>query len=297
MSGVVKYGSAEVVDFSEGRNTSIVQYAAHVCFGEFSVCRCTFAPNTGMNFTSPQLLIGVHAGKPVKLIWHEGELERTKHANVGQVMIVGPQSQQYMAWPDHSLRLNVIAIDKAMVKRILTGVGANPDTRIEPSFALKDSVLRQLVQACQDEIAESGDLGRLFMDGLAVAILTRVYRCYADVPFPKITKGGLTPRDTQRVLSYIEEHLHRDIGLGELAASVSLSAHYFIEAFKKTIGMPPYRYLLHRRVQRAKDLLLREDLSPAKIAEEVGFSSQSQLTINFRKIVGTTPARYRREAH
>jgi AraC-like DNA-binding protein len=56
--------------------------------------------------------------------------------------------------------------------------------------------------------------------------------------------------------------------------------------------MPPHAYLTRLRIMRAKELLATGE-RPSSIAPQVGFYDQSQLTRHFRRIVGTTPARYR----
>ena len=297
MSERSKAKAPSTLDFSgDIASPPVKTFSQHAFLGGFSVCQCTFLPNAGTTFDVRQLVIGISIGAPFTLSSRPNMPDQAIRVKSAQAVIVGPESRQYLEWGDTEPRFNIVAIEKATIDRILLEANSNPRSRLQPTFGVRDNVVRQLVQVCYDEIAECGECGRLFMDSLASAIVTHVYRTYANATFPKIAKGGLTPRDAKRVLDYIEEHLHTDIGLEELSRSVSLSAHYFTYAFKKKLGMPPYRYLLHRRVERAKELLLAADLSPAKIAEEVGFSSQSQLTTNFRKIVGTTPARFRRDA-
>ena len=55
--------------------------------------------------------------------------------------------------------------------------------------------------------------------------------------------------------------------------------------------MPPHAYLTHLRIARAKQLL-RSGIRASNIAPTVGFHDQAQLTRHFRRLVGTTPARY-----
>lgn len=297
MPGRDKNKLPNLIDFSEGAHSPrIKRYFNRTSFGEFTVGQCIFSPNTGFALNVRQLVIGIHTGPRFKLTWRDGETEKVVQFKSGQILILGPQTPYYVEWPDTSPCFKIVAIDKTAVDRILSEACTYPTSRLRGTFGVQDKVIRQLTQAWFDEIAQCGECGRLFMDGLATAIVTHVYRTYADATFPTLAKGGLTPRDAKRVLSYIETHLDQDIGLAELASSVSLSAHYFTAAFKSTFGMPPYRYLLRRRVDRAKELLLAAELPAAKIAEKVGFSSQSQFTTNFRKIVGTTPTRYRRDA-
>ena len=73
----------------------------------------------------------------------------------------------------------------------------------------------------------------------------------------------------------------------------NLSTHHFGEAFKASTGTSPYRYLIERRIHRAKELLLGADRSIAEVALTVGFASHSHFTDNFRKLTGITPSRFR----
>jgi AraC family transcriptional regulator len=98
----------------------------------------------------------------------------------------------------------------------------------------------------------------------------------------------------RRVLDYIDAHLTDELGLVELAAIAELSPHHFGEAFKISVGKSPHRFLTERRVRRALELLRDKDRSIVEIARAAGFSSQSRLTENFRRVMRLTPARFRR---
>jgi AraC family transcriptional regulator len=98
----------------------------------------------------------------------------------------------------------------------------------------------------------------------------------------------------RRVLDYIDAQLTGELGLIELAAIAGLSPHHFLEAFKISVGKSPHRFVTERRVQRALELLRDDARSIAEIANAAGFSSQSHLTANFRRVTGLTPGRFRR---
>ncbi len=87
----------------------------------------------------------------------------------------------------------------------------------------------------------------------------------------------------------------QDLALEELAALVSLSAKHFARAFRQSTGTPPHRWLIERRLDRAKAMLVEGDLDLAEIALACGFADQSHFTAAFRKLVGMTPGSYRRE--
>src|SRR6185437_3836380 len=72
-----------------------------------------------------------------------------------------------------------------------------------------------------------------------------------------------------------------------------LSPHHFATAFKVSTGISPHDYVIERRINRARDLLLRKEKTISEIAVAVGFSSQSHLTVNFRRKMGVTPRKFR----
>jgi AraC family transcriptional regulator len=99
------------------------------------------------------------------------------------------------------------------------------------------------------------------------------------------TRGTLAVWQQRVVATYIEEHL----ALHVLAKLVHLSAYYFCRAFKQSFGIPPHRYHINRRIDRAKTLLANPGPSVTDIALELGFSETSSFSAAFRHTTGTTP--------
>ena len=108
------------------------------------------------------------------------------------------------------------------------------------------------------------------------------------------SKGGVPPRALRRVQEYIDSHLGENIDLEVLAGLSGLSLHYFAHAFKESTGIPPYSYVLRRRLDKARELLVRTDAPLADIALATGFSDQSHLARHFRQLVGMSPGIFRR---
>ena len=107
-------------------------------------------------------------------------------------------------------------------------------------------------------------------------------------------KGGLAPWQVRRLGSYIDENLHAALSIGELADIARLSRSHFSRAFRDSFGDPPHQYIIGRRLHRAKGLLLSTAEPIVKIAAECGLADQAHLTKLFRKIVGESPAHWRR---
>jgi AraC family transcriptional regulator len=106
--------------------------------------------------------------------------------------------------------------------------------------------------------------------------------------------GGLSPWQGRRAAEMIMGRLDENIRLSDIAHECGLSVSHFTRAFRKSFGIPPYRWLLERRIERAKALLASGDLPIVDIAIRCGFSDQTAFTRAFGRIVGDSPGRWRR---
>ena len=101
----------------------------------------------------------------------------------------------------------------------------------------------------------------------------------------------------RHVKKYMEENLQNNLSLDELARETNYSRGHFLRMFRAATGRPPHRYLMERRIERAKSMLLEaEGISLIDIAARCGFSSQSHLARVFRKHIGVTPSAFRRRS-
>jgi transcriptional regulator GlxA family with amidase domain len=111
---------------------------------------------------------------------------------------------------------------------------------------------------------------------------------------PTPTRQGLAPWQVRRVLLYIDANLESRIRNKHLAAVARLSEFYFNVAFRNSVGRSPHDYVIRRRVERAQGLMLSTDRTLAEIAAECGLADQAHFTRLFRKVVGDSPAAWRR---
>jgi len=98
----------------------------------------------------------------------------------------------------------------------------------------------------------------------------------------------------RRAKEVIEANLDGEAPLAELARECGLSASHFSRAFRQTTGTSPHRWLLHRRVENAKRLLLERQSSLSEVALTCGFVDQSHFTRVFTKFSGAGPGAWRR---
>lgn len=103
-----------------------------------------------------------------------------------------------------------------------------------------------------------------------------------------------TSRECRFIEQYIDEHFSEDISLETLSSLTYMNKYYLVHAFKNYKGVSPINYLIDKRIQEAKQLLETTNFSIAKIAQHVGFSSQSYFSQIFRKMTGETPIKYKK---
>lgn len=104
----------------------------------------------------------------------------------------------------------------------------------------------------------------------------------------------LAPWQLKRVTDFISANLAETLQLSELAALSGLSTSHFGRAFKGSTGMPPHRWHLNLRIERARAMLTDADASLADVACAIGFADQSHFTRVFTAVVGVPPRAWQR---
>ncbi len=135
--------------------------------------------------------------------------------------------------------------------------------------------------------------GMLESESRMLWMLAKLIKRYADFGS---NEGhlGKEKRAIRQVRQFIEEHFADSINLNTLARHVALSPYYLLRAFRAEVGMPPYAYLESVRIRHTQRLI-KAGKPLAEVAAEVGFSSQSHMTRQFKKIIGVTPGQYARQ--
>lgn len=156
---------------------------------------------------------------------------------------------------------------------------------------LDDQVIQGLGTALLPALERPESAPPMFVEYGLLALRAHLIQRFGGAPPPR--PGGLSPRHLKRAQDFIEAHLGENIPLGDLAARCSLSAAHFARAFRRSTGLPPHRFLVERRVARARALLMHTKLPVSDIAAQCGFTDQSHLTRVFRRVLGLTPGSLR----
>lgn len=179
---------------------------------------------------------------------------------------------------------------------LLLGEDETRGQRVEivPKLVVTDQALTAIARNCLAELAQPGIASAALLDSYAIAFGVHLLRMHSTLSSKVALRGhAIAPYRLGSAKEFVEAHLDENIGLEEIAANAGLSPFHFSRVFKQATGSSPYRYLSERRVAKAQALLVDTAMPIAEIALTCGFLSQQQFTTTFRKIVGSTPARYR----
>ena len=161
----------------------------------------------------------------------------------------------------------------------------------------RDPLIEHIARAVQTEMIDPAPGGKMLAETLAAALGVQILRHHSNLEPSAVTlpsvRGALDPRRLRRVVDFVEAHLREDLTIEALAGVACLSPFHFARAFKAATGSAPRRYVIDRRIGRARALLAESRMPLADIAEICGFSSQPHFTYWFKRLVGTTPGAYR----
>ena len=195
-------------------------------------------------------------------------------------------------WEDDSdctiLRLSVSA---TLVRQAAEGLGVNPDRLVlSPRFQLRDPGIEHIAWALKAELEATVFSDRLYADSLGAALAMRLVALQAGQPGAMRPTGQiLSPPQKRRLLDFIEANLDKSLSLAELAVVAGIGATQLKALFPRSMGLTVHQYVVHRRVERAKSLLLSGKLPISQVALEAGFAHQSHMAHCMKRILGVTP--------
>ena len=175
------------------------------------------------------------------------------------------------------------------------------DEALMARVKMRDPLLYQLTERLFSVAERDDTVARLFKDSLVEALrLHLVDTCtvvrsrtrFRDASTAR--RDSLSPAVRTALAEFLQDGLDSEITLEALADLAGMPVGRFIKAFTAAFNATPYQYLLDRRIDRAKSLLLVTSLTVTEISCAVGFSTPNHFATAFRKRVGVTPSAYRR---
>lgn len=158
-----------------------------------------------------------------------------------------------------------------------------------------DPMITKLAQVMHIALGHPQQVCPLFVDHIQFALAIHIVRTYGTRSASvRQLKGGLASWQEKRAKDILSENLKGTLPLKTLAAECGLSLSHFSRAFRQSVGMTPHQWLVHRRIDSAKEYLAIRGMTLAHVATASGFADQSHLTRFFKRMVGVSPGTWRR---
>lgn len=142
--------------------------------------------------------------------------------------------------------------------------------------------------------ASAAGMPRLEVDAFQVALSSMLLRLNRHAP-QRVPNGGLAAWQLARLCDYLQANLATDVSLAELSALVGLSTFLLCRAFRISTGLPPHRWQLRCRLERAMEILRDTSLPVSEVALIVGYGEPSKFAKAFRSSFGVNPTTFRRQ--
>jgi len=159
-----------------------------------------------------------------------------------------------------------------------------------------DLVIAQLTKTILPLATSRNWSSMLAIDQFSLMFGAHLLQTYGGLArLPEVVTRGLAPWQAQRAAEVLRSRLDGGVRLSTLARECGMSVSHFTRSFRVTFGVSAHGWLIQRRIDMAKDLMLTTKLALVEIALRTGFSDQAALTRAFSQIVGTSPGQWRRD--
>ena len=170
-----------------------------------------------------------------------------------------------------------------------------PADRVEfaTQRSASDATIARYAETFRSELQADSSNGLLYAETLAVGLTLHLLSNYA-IAKPKLPVpcGKLNSFQLLGVVDFIQAHLDQNVSLLTLSELARVTPFHFARLFRATVGIPPHQFVLRQRIQKSLTLIKAGKLPLAQIAVESGFHDQPHFIRVFRRLIGTTPAKY-----
>ncbi|MBI5719733.1 MAG: helix-turn-helix transcriptional regulator [Burkholderiales bacterium] len=212
---------------------------------------------------------------------------RTHDLSAGAIGLFDGRPCRLCDWSCRSVRRIMIALDA-------TGLGeAEVLAGLRQELEFRDDELAAVLRAMVHEVDAGCPNGALYAESLSMGVLLRVAQLHGR---QQRERGTLSAAQLHRVDELIAEGVAGELTLTALAGAAGFSKAQFVRLFRRATGTSPHRYVLQRRLERARQLIEGSSMPLAAVAHEAGFASQSHLSSTFARAYGCTPGDARRSA-
>jgi AraC family transcriptional regulator len=234
--------------------------------------------------------VGAH---PTSFAWtrgRDGWNDRPTHPGHCRILTHGESHPS--RWLQTYDEISLIIRPQFVADVVRDGLAAD---RIEfvSRHSVVDPVIVDFATTFRAELTADAPNGGMYAETLTVGLVLHLLANYG-VAKPKVPspRGKLNAFQLRAVLECIESQLADDVSLLTLAHRAHISPFHFARLFRATVGVPPHRFVLRLRLERAMRLMKAGRMTLAEVAVECGFHDQPHFTRAFQRRFHTTPMMY-----
>jgi AraC family transcriptional regulator len=244
----------------------------------------------------PNVLVSIHIGRAARMSCSRGGVSHTGSAVHGDIDIIPAGIPALWQMHDENDRALMMSLPVPMLDAVAeeNGFGARSNVEMRNRFMVRDRQLESIAWAMKSEMEMGSPSGQLYLDGLALSAAARLVAGHSSIAAAEPHYGGLDGRRLRRTLEFIEAHLSEELSLSRLAETAGMSVSHFRAGFRESVGTAVHQYVIERRVECAKSLLMREGQTIAEIALASGFTHQSHLARHMQRSTGLSPLQMKR---
>lgn len=247
-------------------------------------------------------LLALRLSGPHRRVWRVDG--RTSEGTVGADDVgVVPAGQPFSFEIREATETLSVVLREGFVGQIAERAGVDHErAEVLSSLRAPDPPLARLVRSFLPELGGGGLGGKLYAEALANQLAVYLLRHHSSLgrrhkaEIVRPPAGPVPKRAVSRALDYIGDNLSGTLSLAHLAEAAGYSPNHFAKLFGEATGLPPHRYIVKERVEKARGLLEGTELPLAEVARLCGFSGQSHMGRAVKTVTGATPARLRRES-
>lgn len=235
--------------------------------------------------------LAINVGRPFRV---DGRIDgRTvfgdMHPGAMKLIAAGPQSR-WLWDAGRPIDMLHVSVSDDLLRQGAVELGAAKTPEIVTTVGFVDADLARLSYALAAEV-HSSSRGSLVADALRIELIARLIQVHTSMrgTAKSVTNQRMGLHAMRLLDDYIESNLAADMRIEDLAALAGMSRFHFARVFRATVGTTPHRYVLERRLERARSLLKTTEVAVRDVALTTGFADQSHLTRLIKRRFGVTP--------